>query len=133
MAGQAVGTDKRRYFPRRPGLVMDAQLWLNTVPTGSAFIVDVNTWDGSALTSMFTAGGRPQIAISANGGAAQPDGTYARRCLAAHYGATRVTGSELTVDIDQIGSTVAGSELSVSLMILHYRRMLDSLLGYSEA
>ena len=131
VGGQTTGTDKRRYFPRRPGVIIDVQLWANTVPTGAALIVDVNTWDGSALTSMFTT--RPQIAISANGGAAQPDGTYARRCLTAHYGATRIAGSEVTVDIDQVGSTIAGSDLSVSLMVLHYRRMLDSLLGYSEA
>jgi hypothetical protein len=85
--------------------------------------VDVNTWDGAALTSMFST--RPQIGSTLFQGGAQPDTTYARRCFAANSGATRPTGGEITFDVDQVGSGVAGSDLRIEVRALEYQSPLE--------
>jgi hypothetical protein len=77
-------------------------LCVSTAPTGAAVIVDVHK-DG---TTLFTAqSNRPQIAAGANTGetttievSSWADGEY------------------LTMDVDQIGSTVAGSNLTVHVI-----------------
>ena len=72
-----------------------------TAPTGAAIIVDVNI-DGT--TAFTTQGDRPTIGAGTNASAAE---TPAVTALPA--------GSYLTVDIDQIGSTVAGADLTVTI------------------
>lgn len=76
---------------------------VNTQPTGAAVIVDVNK---NGTTIFTTQSNRPQIAVSTNGDASgTPDVT------------SITTGDYLTVDVDQIGSTVAGSDLVVSVRL----------------
>lgn len=72
-----------------------------TAPTGSSIIVDVNK-NGSTIYT--TVGNRPTIAVSTNvSSLAVPDiGTLS-------------AGDYITVDIDQVGSTIAGSDLVVVL------------------
>jgi hypothetical protein len=125
------GTDKSRFLFGRPAIVRDVQLHLKTVNTGAALIVDVNHWDGSAMQSMYST--RPQIAASASPPAANavPDGTYRYRCFGAVQGST-ITDALISVDTDQVGSTIAGADLSVEVRILQYMRALEAFLGYNE-
>jgi hypothetical protein len=84
--------------------IVGTRLMVGTAPTGASLIVDVNK---NGTTIYTTQGNRPTIAASANAGGpgATPDVT----ALAA--------GDYLTVDVDQIGSTVAGSDLTVAVIV----------------
>lgn len=74
-----------------------------TAPTGATLIVDVNK-DGTTIYT--TQGNRPAIAISGNTiKSTNPDVT------------TIADGSYLTVNVDQVGSTVAGSDLTVQVYL----------------
>lgn len=73
---------------------------VSTAPTGTAVIVDVNV-NGSTIFP--TQSERPVIAVSGT-----TSGSVAR-------GATWPVGQTLTVDVDQIGSTVAGKNLAVTV------------------
>jgi hypothetical protein len=71
---------------------------LGTAPTGAAFIADLNK---NGTTIFTTQGNRPSIAAAANYAASgTPDVT------------TWAHGDYITLDRDQIGSTVAGSDLT---------------------
>jgi hypothetical protein len=71
---------------------------VDTAPTGASVIVDVNLLG----TSIFPTSTKPTIAASGfDSGLVVPDTTFV---AADEY---------LTVDVDQVGSTVAGSDLSV--------------------
>lgn len=85
--------------------IFDVELTATTAPTGAALIVDVNV----AGTSIFaTAADRPQLAIGATSGSASPADSEAG------VEAARVApGEAVTFDVDQIGSTVAGSGLTI--------------------
>jgi hypothetical protein len=74
---------------------------VSTAPTGATIIVDVNR-DGTTIFT--TQSARPAIAIS---------GFTAKVTNPAVT--TIADGSYLTVDIDQIGSTIAGSDLTVAV------------------
>jgi len=75
---------------------------VGTAPTGASVIVDVNV-DGTTIFS--TQANRPTIAAAAN-----------TSSTVTNMNTTSVAnGSYLTVDIDQVGSTVAGSDLSVQV------------------
>lgn len=76
---------------------------VGTAPTGSTLIVDVN----KAGTTLFTSqGNRPTVAISGfTVLSAAPDVT------------SWAAGDYLTIDVDQIGSTVAGSDLQVQPIV----------------
>jgi len=71
-----------------------------TAPAGSAVIVDVNL---NGVTIFTTQANRPTIAAGTNTDTATPDVT------------TWTAGSYLTVDVDQVGSTTAGSDLVVQV------------------
>lgn len=74
---------------------------VGTAPTGAAIIVDVNK-NGSTIYT--TQADRPEIAVSTNVDIfAAPTGG------GSYYG----PGDYITVDIDQVGSTVAGADLTV--------------------
>lgn len=129
VAGAVAGaTNVHGYEPARAGIVKDVQLFIKTAPTGQALVVDVNTYDGASQTSMFST--KPQIADGAYRGGAQPDGTYARRCLRGTSGATLYAGGELTFDVDQVGSGVAGSDLRVEVRTLQYTSPLERFQTY---
>lgn len=73
---------------------------VGTAPAGSALIVDVNL---NGATIFTTQANRPTIAPATNTDTATPDVT------------TWTAGSYLTVDVDQVGSTTAGSDLVVQV------------------
>lgn len=76
---------------------------VNVAPTGQAILVDVNKNGGTIFT---TQANRPSIAAGANAtsSTAVPDET------------SFVAGDYMTIDIDQIGSGVAGSDLTVFIV-----------------
>ena len=78
-----------------------------TAPTGAAIIVDVNECSapGTCTTLFSTQANRPQIAISALSGSTI---TFNDTTIAA--------GNYVGVDLDQVGSTVAGSNLTMTLV-----------------
>ena len=119
----AIASNIHGYEPGRPAIVKDVQLFIKTAPTGQALKVDINSWNGAAYTSMFAT--VPQIADGAFRGGAQPDTTYARRCLVAQSGAALAVGGELSFDVDQVGSGAAGSDLRVEVRAMEYQSPLE--------
>lgn len=86
--------------------LLGATAAVNTAPTGASLILDVNK-NGTTVYS--TQGNRPTIIASAFATAAEttPDVTAI------------AIGDYLTVDVDQVGSTIAGSDVTV---FVRYRR-----------
>lgn len=84
--------------------IIGVRLMVGTAPSGASVVIDVNK-NGTTIFS--TQGNRPTIAIGANAGGpgTAPDIS------------TIVAGDYLTVDIDQVGSTVTGSDLVVSIIV----------------
>lgn len=75
---------------------------VGTQPTGASILVDVNL---GGTTIFSTQGNRPTIAVSTNTDeSGTPDTT------------AWTDGGYLTVDIDQIGSTIAGADLTVTVV-----------------
>lgn len=129
MGTVTTGTNKSVWLMDRPTLIQDVELMAITGPTGQALIVDVNTYDGANPTSMFST--RPQIAAGATIGGAQPDSTYARRCTSA-LAPSAVAGFYVSLDVDQVGSGVAGSDLFYSVRGFQYARPLEAFLAYND-
>lgn len=73
---------------------------VGTAPTGASVLVDVNL---NGTTLFTTQANRPTIAVSTNTATGTPAVT------------AWPTGGYLTVDVDQIGSTIAGSDLTVTV------------------
>jgi hypothetical protein len=80
---------------------LKARISVGTAPTGAAVICDINKGGTTIFT---TQSNRPQIAAAGNTGT-----------TTAFDVTTWADGEYLTVDIDQIGSTVAGSDLSAQI------------------
>ena len=71
-------------------------IYSDTQPTGTSIIVDINI-DGTTIFT--TQSGRPEIAVSTNtDDSATPDVT------------ALVQDSRVSVDVDQVGSTIAGGD-----------------------
>ena len=102
---QTTGTRKgQMVVPSGQWLLEDVRVRLETAPTGSTFLVDVNR-NGTTLFS--TQGNRPTVAAAANAaGAYNPPSDRTLRA-----------GDALSFDIDQVGSTVAGSDLTVTMLL----------------
>lgn len=100
----ATGTGTLRYRMPVACTVQHVRLAVGTAPTGAAILVDVNK-NGTTIFS--TQGNRPTVAISASAETATtaPDITA--------YAA----GDYLTIDVDQVGSSVAGADLSVIVYV----------------
>jgi hypothetical protein len=79
--------------------VVSVAAMVNTAPTGASVIVDVNK-NGSTIFT--TQANRPTVAASSTSAT-----------VGAFAATTLTDGDYLTVDVDQIGSTVAGSDLTV--------------------
>ena len=93
------GVDPRRI--NEDIFIIDAAAVVDTAPTDASLIVDVHL---NGTTIFTTQGNRPTIVTTAtDSGLAVPDVTAA------------TGGDVLTVDIDQIGSTVAGADLAVNV------------------
>jgi hypothetical protein len=84
--------------------IIGTRLTVGTAPMGAGVIVDINKNGTSIYT---TQANRPSIAAAQNAGGpgATPDVT------------SLVAGDYLTVDIDQVGSTVAGADLTVAVIV----------------
>jgi hypothetical protein len=79
----------------------EVRISAGTAPTGAAIIVDVNK---NGTTIFTTQSNRPQIAISGNTGTTTT------------FNVTTIAdGDYITIDIDQIGSTIAGSDLTAQV------------------
>lgn len=76
---------------------------VGTAPTGASLIVDINI---GGTTIFSTQANRPTIAVSTN-----TSGKVTNMNTT-----TIADGAYFTVDIDQIGSTVAGSDLTVQIL-----------------
>jgi hypothetical protein len=100
-----VKTGAARYYLEATWAIVKVRASVGTAPTGAAVIVDVNK---NGTTIFTTQANRPTIAAAGNASSdAVPDITAV------------AAGDYITVDVDQIGSTVAGSDLCV---ILRYHR-----------
>jgi hypothetical protein len=129
--GVTTGVNKGVARPGGPAIITDVQLRVETAPVGANMIIDVNTYDGAAATSMFTT--KPTILAGGFHGGAAPDGTYARRCLHGSFGAGAPVGGDiLTYDVDQVGSATAGSDLIVEIRFRQYVRELSQLLQFDS-
>lgn len=82
--------------------IVKAKIVVKTAPTGASIIVDVNK---NGTTIFTTQANRPEIAIS---GTTDDSGTPDVTALA--------ETDKITIDIDQVGSTVAGADLTVELV-----------------
>lgn len=85
--------------------IQHARLSVSTAPTGADLIVDINK---NGTTMFTTQANRPRIAA----------GAYTESATTAPDVVSVAAGDRLTVDIDQVGSTVAGSNLVVVLYCL---------------
>lgn len=127
----AAGTALGRFIPSRMGLVKDVQGDVKTAPTGATLLtIDVNTYDGANPTSLFGGTKLAFVASEFNAGK-QPDGTYARRCLVGGFGNALGAGQRLTMDIDSVGNTIAGSDLGLEVRIFQYQSPLERFWAYN--
>ncbi|MEO5498996.1 MAG: hypothetical protein ABIR46_00685, partial [Candidatus Saccharimonadales bacterium] len=78
---------------------------VGTAPTGASMIIDINV---GGTTIFSTQGNRPTIAAATN-----TSGNVTNMNVT-----SVANGGYLTVDIDQIGSTVAGSDLTVQVGVI---------------
>lgn len=100
-----VATGKSRVYLEDNYVVESIRASVNTAPAGASVIVDVNLNGTSIFT---TQANRPTIVAGANTGLAT---------LGAGTTTAIATGQYLTVDVDQIGSTTAGADLSVVIRL----------------
>ena len=96
-----VATGVSRLLMPRAGTVTNVWASINTAPTGASAIFDVNK---NGTTIFTTQSARPTIAVSTNSDATS---TPAVTSFSA--------GDYFTVDVDQIGSTVAGSNAVIGI------------------
>ncbi len=113
---QTAGTDKGRYLLNRMGIVKDIQATLSTAPTGATtFKIDVNRGGTTMLGSVLA------FVASDKAAAKQPDGTYSQRCFPGTRLASGTTLTDiLSFDIDAIGNTIPGSDLTVAIRVMVY-------------
>lgn len=93
------GAGAARFYPSSTVKITNARASVNTAPTGSSIIVDILK---NGVTIFTTQGNRPTITSGENVSSLSiPDVT------------TLTSNDYLTIDISQIGSTTAGSDLTV--------------------
>ena len=99
-----IGTGLSEVPMLQPGRVVGIRARVSTAPTGAAILVDL---DKNNVTMYTTQGNRPTIADAAkdSGNATLPDITEF------------VAGDYLSLNVDQIGSTIAGSDLVVQVLV----------------
>lgn len=101
----AVVAGKSRVYLERDYVVESIRASVNTAPAGASVIVDVNVNGATIFTDQLN---RPTIAAAAFTALANL-GTGTTTALAA--------GQYITVDVDQVGSTTAGSDLTVVIRL----------------
>lgn len=98
-----VATGKSKIVLQAAYAVESIHAYVNTAPTGASLIVDVQK---NGTTLFTTQGNRPTIAAGSNSSTnTMPDVT------------TFAANDILSVNVDQIGSTVAGSDLTVVIRL----------------
>jgi hypothetical protein len=97
-----VAAGEGRYPAMQDGTILAVRAAVGTAPTGASLIVDVNK---NGTTIFTTQGNRPTITASSTSSA---EATPAVTSLA--------EGDLLSVDIDQVGSTIAGADLTVVVL-----------------
>lgn len=95
-------TGTQRWYADGDHVVLSVRASVGTPSTGASVIVDVNL-DGTTIFT--TQGNRPTVAAATYTATGTPDVTAIP------------DGSYLTVDIDQIGSGVAGADLLVQIKL----------------
>ena len=98
------GTNKVRFRMPFPATLLAVRSGLNLAPTGSAFIVDVNEAGVSVLGTKLSIDATETSSTTAANAATITDSGLAE-------------DAEISIDIDQIGSTVAGAGLKVYLFV----------------
>ncbi|TDD18519.1 hypothetical protein E1218_25800 [Kribbella turkmenica] len=98
-----VATGKSRIYLEGDYVVETVRAAVNTAPTGSALVVDVNKNGTTIYTDQ---GQRPSIAAGSNSATGNEPAVT-----------TLAAGDFLTVDVDQVGSTAAGSDLTVTVRV----------------
>jgi len=96
-----VGTGTARFYLTATRTISNVAVSVGTAPTGASLIVDVNK---NGTTIFTTQANRPTITASSFSDlTSTPDVT------------SLASGDYLTIDVDQIGSTIAGSDLVVQV------------------
>jgi len=98
------GTDKARFTMPYAGTLTAVKADVNTAPTGSTLVVDINEAGVSVLSTKLSI----DAGESSSSTAATPP-VISDSALA--------SGAVISIDIDQIGSTVAGAGLKVTLFV----------------
>lgn len=86
--------------------ILGVDLYVKTAPTGTSIIVDVNQ---NGTTIFTTQSHRPTIAASGHSGTSEDIDVPALP-----------KGNRITVDLDQVGSSVKGKDLTVSVRCRRY-------------
>jgi hypothetical protein len=120
---QTLGTGKAFYMMNRMGIVKYIQCVLQTAPTGgTTFKIDINKNAATMLGSVIAFVASDKCAAKA------PDGTYATYCFP---GTNLASGTALTdqlsYDVDAVGSTIAGSDLSVMVRMMVFVDPFESV------
>jgi hypothetical protein len=97
------GAKPERWYAEQAWRIVEARASVGTAPTGATLIVDVNK---NGTTIFTTQGDRPTIAISGF-----TDGNNLPQVT------TLADGDYLSIDVDQIGSSVAGADLVVNVVL----------------
>lgn len=119
------GTRVWSWAPRRPAIVTDCTPYAGTAPGVGGLVFDINSYDGAALTSMFTK--KPTCGNGVSfGPSVAPDGTYARRCLLPKFSAGLAAGCLVTADIDAENSA---ADYGFTLGYLEPARPLEAFLN----
>ena len=100
---QTAGVKKSAALVGFAGEIISVRAHLDTAPTGAAFVIDVNK---NGTTLFTTQANRPTIAIA---------GTESTSTLPDVVSVA--AGDRLSIDVDVIGSSVAGSDLYVTVSI----------------
>lgn len=99
-----IGTGTFKWVPNRSGRIVSVRAAVGTAPTGDDIVVDVNL-DGASI--FLNPADQPEIpATTQVGPAVSPPTT------------PFVAGDYVTVDIDQIGTTIPGADLTVMVEIV---------------
>jgi len=99
------GQKKQRLLAPCALTLTKVRLVVDTAPTDANLIVDVHTGTEAGTTIFTTQGNRPTIVAAAKTGvSAAPDVTAIAE------------GDEFSVYVDQIGSTIAGSDLTIEVI-----------------
>ena len=98
------GTDKVYFRMPYAGTLLAVKATVNTAPTGSTLICDINEAGTSVLGTKLSIDASEKTSDTAASAATITDSALAN-------------DAEITIDIDQVGSTVAGKGLKVYLKV----------------